>query len=121
MPPGERAIRGVDDSKQLTAAVREALAMRIRARAMRIGIGAASSREIDRINIYHAATLAMRRALVALGAVPDHLVVDGKPIKTLGTVHTAVVGGDGKCYSVACASILAKVTRDRLMTRLALR
>src|SRR6186713_2931468 len=64
MPPGERAIRGVDDSKELTAAVREVLATRIRARAVRIGLGAASSREIDRINIYHATTLAMRRALV---------------------------------------------------------
>lgn len=121
MPPDVRAIRGVDDSKQLTPAVREQLAVRIRERAVRIGIGAASSREIDRINILQATTLAMRRALVALGQAPDHLVVDGRAVKTLGTVHTAVVGGDAKCYSVACASILAKVARDRLMSRLALR
>jgi ribonuclease HII len=121
MPADVRAIRGVDDSKQLTAAVREQLAVRIRARALRIGIGAASSREIDRLNIYHATTLAMRRALAALGEAPDHLVLDGKPVRTLGHVHTAVVGGDAKCYSVACASILAKVARDRLMARLAIR
>ncbi|MCC6318349.1 MAG: ribonuclease HII [Gemmatimonadaceae bacterium] len=121
MPADVRAIRGVDDSKQLAPAVRETLARRIRERAVRIGLGAASPREIDRINIYHATTLAMRRALAALGVAPDHLVVDGRQIRTLGTTHTAVVGGDGKCYSVACASILAKVARDRLMTRLAAR
>lgn len=121
MPAGVRAIPGVDDSKQLGAAVREALAVKIRARALHLGLGAASPREIDRINIYQATVLAMRRALRALGTEPQHLVVDGKAIRTLGVTHTAVVGGDGKCYSIACASIVAKVVRDRLMTRLAAR
>ncbi|MGQ0649911.1 MAG: ribonuclease HII [Gemmatimonadaceae bacterium] len=119
MPAGMRAIRGVDDSKRLAPAVREELALRIRERAVKIAIGAASAREIDRVNIYNATTLAMRRALIALGVAIDHLVVDGRPIRTLGTTHTAVVGGDGKCYSVACASIIAKVMRDHLMTLLA--
>jgi ribonuclease HII len=121
MPAGERAIRGVDDSKRLTPDVRERLTAKIVARAVKVGLGAASAREIDELNIYHATTLAMRRALAALGVAPDHLVVDGKPIRTLGTEHTAVVGGDGRCYSVACASIVAKVTRDRLMARLGAR
>jgi ribonuclease HII len=119
MPPNVRAIAGVDDSKKLSASDREILARRIRERALALSIGAASAREIDRLNIYHATTLAMRRALVRLLPAPHHVIVDGRPIKALGVEHTAVVGGDGKCYAVACASILAKVTRDGLMRRLA--
>jgi len=119
MPPGRRAIAGVDDSKRLKAAQREQLALRIRDRALSVALGAASPREIDRLNIYHATTLAMRRALARLSVAPHHVVVDGRPIRTLGVAHTAVVGGDAKCYSVACASIVAKVVRDRLMHRLA--
>ena len=119
MPPDERAIAGVDDSKRLTAAQRERLAVRIRARALAYALGAASVREIDEVNIYKATVRAMRRALGRLRLMPDHLIVDGKPIRTLGVEHTAVVGGDGRCYSVACASIVAKVTRDRLMRALA--
>jgi ribonuclease HII len=121
MAPDARAIRGVDDSKRLPAELRERLAGRIRERALAIGIGAASVREIDTINIYHAAVLAMRRALGRLHPTPDHVLVDGNPIRTLGTEHTAVVGGDGCCHSIACASIIAKVTRDRLMRALAAR
>lgn len=121
MPAGERAIRGVDDSKVLDAAEREVLSRRIRERALHVGLGAASSREIDRVNILQATALAMRRAVVALGVAPHHLVVDGRPMNSLGLVHTAVVDGDAKCYSVACASIVAKVVRDLLMARLAVR
>jgi ribonuclease HII len=121
MPPDARAIRGVDDSKKLDGAEREKLAIRIRERALAIGLGAASVREIDRINIYHAAVLAMRRAIGRLGVAPNHVLVDGNPIRTLGVEHTGVVGGDACCHSIACASILAKVTRDRLMRALALR
>ena len=125
MPPDRRAIAGVNDSKQLDAATRVELAARIREQALAIGLGAASAREIDRINIYHATVLAMRRALARiperLGATPHHVLVDGKPLRTLGHVHTAVVKGDAKCYAIACASIIAKVTRDRLMTTLAQR
>jgi ribonuclease HII len=123
MPPDARAIGGVDDSKRLTAGERERLARLIRKRALAVAVGAASAREIDRLNIYHATVLAMRRALARLermlGARPDHVLLDGKPIRTLGVEHTAIVGGDGKVHAIACASIVAKVTRDRLMTALA--
>jgi ribonuclease HII len=121
MPPDVRAIAGVNDSKQLNARERERLAALIRARALGLAIGAASVREIDEFNIYKATVLAMRRALRRLPLRPDHLIVDGKPIRTLGVPHTAVVKGDARCYSVACASIVAKVTRDRLMHALARR
>ena len=125
MPPDRRAIAGVDDSKKLDAATRVVLAARIREQAFVVSLGAASAREIDRINIYHATVLAMRRALARvparLGYEPNHVLVDGKPLRTLGVVHTAVVKGDAKCYAIACASIVAKVTRDRLMQALAAR
>ena len=121
MPPDARAIAGVDDSKRLTCAARVRLAVRIRERALAIGVGAASVREIERINIYHATVLAMRRALARLSVRPDHVLVDGKTLRTLGVEHTAIVGGDARCYNIACASIVAKVTRDRLMERLAAR
>jgi ribonuclease HII len=118
MPPDARAIRGVDDSKALTALQRAKLAKLIFARALTVGVGAASVREIDRLNIYHASTLAMRRALTRLAVKPDHVLIDGKAIRTLSIPHTAVVRGDARCHSIACASIIAKVTRDRLMQRL---
>jgi ribonuclease HII len=121
MPPDVRAIPGVNDSKQLRAEERERLAVKIRERAVTFGIGAASVREIDRVNIYHATVIAMRRALARLSATPNHVLIDGKPIRTLEATHTAIVGGDDACYTIACASILAKVTRDRLMRRLASR
>jgi len=121
MPAGARAIAGVRDSKRLSRAGRERLAVLIRARAVSVSLGAASVAEIGRHNIYQATVLAMRRALARLGTAPDAVLVDGKPIKTLGVAHTAVVGGDALCYSVACASIVAKVTRDRLMRALAAR
>jgi ribonuclease HII len=121
MPADTRAIGGVDDSKMLTAAERVKLAVKIRERAVALGVGAASVREIDRVNIYHATVLAMRRALRRLGVTPAHVLVDGRPIRTLNVPHTAIVCGDRKCYSIACASIIAKVTRDRLMLALARR
>jgi len=121
MPPDVRAIPGVDDSKKLTADERRRLETRIRARAVSVGIGAASVHEIDRVNIYHATILAMRRALGRLTIAPHHVLVDGKPLRTLGREHTAIVGGDDACYTIACASIVAKVTRDRIMGALARR
>jgi ribonuclease HII len=121
MPPDRYALRGVDDSKKLVPPERERLARLIVARALAFGIGAASTVEIDRLNIYHATVLAMRRALSRLTLAPDHVLVDGLPIRTLGVPHTAVVAGDARCFNVACASIVAKVTRDRLMGRLARR
>ncbi len=121
MPPGRRAIAGVDDSKVLSPAVRERLALRIRQDAVAIGLGAASPREIDRYNILNATVLAMRRALARLGVTPDHVLVDGNRLRTLGVEHVNVIGGDARCFSIACASIVAKVTRDRLMVSLARR
>jgi ribonuclease HII len=119
MPPTERAIAGVDDSKCLTARERVRLARLIRRHAVAIGLGAASNREIDRLNIYHATTLAIKRALARLSTAPDHVLLDGRAIRSLGAPHTAIVGGDARCYSIACASIIAKVTRDRVMKALA--
>ena len=118
MPAGHRAIAGVDDSKRLTHDQRVRLAVKIRERAVAFAIGAASVREIDRINIYQASALAMQRALGRLKVAPDHVVIDGRSMRTLPIPHTAVVHGDARCFSIACASILAKVTRDLLMTRL---
>ena len=121
MPCDARAIRGVDDSKALRGGERDTLAGRIHERAVALAIGAASVREIDRLNIYHATVLAIRRAITRLAVVPDHVIIDGLTIRTLGIEHTAVVGGDARCHSIACASIVAKVTRDRLMRALARR
>src|SRR3954469_14387336 len=121
MPPDTRAIAGVDDSKRLTHDQRVRLAVKIRERAVAFSLGAASVREIDRINIYQASVLAMRRALGRLSVAPDHVVIDGRRMRTLPIPHTAVVHGDARCFSIACASIVAKVTRDLLMTRLAKR
>lgn len=121
MPVGVRAIPGVDDSKVLRPERREILAVRIRERAVAVALGAASVREIDRLNIARATTLAMRRALTRLATPFDVALVDGRPVRALGFEHVAVVDGDAKCYSVACASIVAKVARDRLMHALARR
>ena len=121
MPAETRAIAGVDDSKRLTHDQRVRLAVKIRERAIAFSLGAASVREIDRINIYQASVLAMRRALERLKVRPDYVVIDGRAMRTLPIPHTAVVHGDARCFSIACASILAKVTRDLLMTRLAVR
>src|SRR3954471_17655335 len=121
MPADTRAIAGVDDSKRLTHQQRVRLAVKIRERAVAYALGAASVREIDNINIYQASVLAMKRALGRLNVAPDHVVIDGKRMRTLPIPHTAVVHGDARCFSIACASILAKVTRDLLMTRLGVR
>ena len=121
MPPDARAIRGVADSKTLDPAERDRLSRMILRRALCVGLGAASVREIDALNIYQATALAMRRALRRLAITPDHVLIDGKPIRTLDIPHMAIVGGDATCYSIACASIVAKVTRDRLMALLARR
>ncbi len=122
MPLDRRAIAGVDDSKRLDAAARERLATRIRAEALALGLAAAPVAEIARYNILEATVRAMGRALdrVArqLGAEPGEILIDGKPLRTLGRPHRAIVQGDGRCYSIGCASIVAKVLRDRLMTRL---
>jgi ribonuclease HII len=123
MRPDCKRIPGVRDSKTLSAAQRERLALIIRRRAVAVGVGAASVAEIDRLNIYHATHLAMRRAVARLGSW-DHVLVDGLRIRGFEDEvgpYTAIVDGDARCYSIACASVVAKVVRDRLMTRLAAR
>jgi len=112
------ALRGVDDSKTLSAVRREELAARIHACAPGIGVGIVEVADIDRLNIYHAALEAMRRAVLALPLVPDQLVVDARHIPGITIPQLALVGGDARSYSVAAASIVAKVTRDRLMREL---
>lgn len=118
-PPHCKAIRGLRDSKLLPPAQRDRLALAVRARALAVGIGAASVREIDRLNIRRASILAMRRALLRLVVSPAHILVDGLPVPELGMPHDAIVDGDAHCHSIAAASVLAKTVRDRLMERLA--
>lgn len=116
-------ISGVRDSKTLSASQRETLAPEIRRRALAVGVGAASVAEIDRLNIYHATHLAMRRAIARLGG-HDHVLVDGLRIAGFEAdvgPYDAIVDGDAWVYSIACASVVAKVVRDRLMARLAVR
>ena len=143
-PPETRRINGIRDSKTLPREDRETLALRIRSRAIRLGVGAASCREIDRLNIRVASALAMRRAVVAalrlgtreLGSwgaregpfpqlpsslAPYALIIDGLPLPEIGYSHEALIDGDAHCYSIAAASIVAKTVRDRIMRCLASR
>jgi ribonuclease HII len=111
----------LDDSKKLTADQRLAAFTALRASAAEIGIGAASVTEILRLNILHASMLAMRRAVERLRMAPDLALVDGNYPPKLGCAVRCVVGGDALCLSIAAASIVAKVVRDRAMARLAMR
>ncbi|HXW84505.1 MAG TPA: ribonuclease HII [Candidatus Binataceae bacterium] len=114
----ETFIKGVHDSKQLTAERREELVVQIRERALAIGVGVGEVEEIDRVNIYWATVRASQRALAALVSVPDHVLVDGRGLPGLELPQTHIVGGDRKSFCIAAASIVAKVTRDRIMTEL---
>jgi ribonuclease HII len=136
-PPGARRINGIRDSKVLPPRDREELAERIRSRALRLGVGAASVREVDRLNIRVAGAMAMRRAVRAAlgvqgarepaphlaprlpGSLAPLILIDGLPLPELGYEHEALVDGDALCYSIAAASIIAKTVRDRLMRCLA--
>ena len=121
LPVGIRPIPHLNDSKVLSALQRAALDLVIRRVALAIGVGAASVHEVDRMNIRRASILAMRRALARLGVEPDHILVDGLPVPELDRPHEAIVDGDARCQSIAAASVIAKVVRDRLMERLGLR
>jgi ribonuclease HII len=116
--PAGITIPGIDDSKRLDARRREALFEQIRTHAHAVGVGAASTREIDRLNILRASHLAMQRAIARLGVCPGRIIVDGLPVPELGETHVAIVDADAKVHCVACASVIAKVLRDRLMQRL---
>jgi len=115
--PG-RALSGVADSKQLTRLARERMAEKIRRRALGIGVGLVEPDEIDRLNIYQAGLKAMRLAVCALPVEPDHVVVDARHIPGLEIPQTRYGHGDAFVYSIAAASIVAKVHRDDLMRRL---
>jgi ribonuclease HII len=106
--------RGIDDSKKLDLDTREAIYGRLQ-KVARIGVGMASVEEIDQINIYWARMLAMTRAVEALGFEPAWVLVDGNATPRWQRPSKAVVAGDAKCRSIAAASIVAKVTRDRIM------
>lgn len=106
--------RGIDDSKALPAAVREAVFGRLQ-KVARIGVGIATVEEIDTLNIYWARMLAMTRAVEALGFDPAMVLVDGNRCPRWERTSKAIVSGDAKCRSIAAASIIAKVTRDRIM------
>lgn len=106
---------GLDDSKRLTERQREVLAERIRLRARAWCLGAAEPREVDRLNILRATHLAMRRAVEGLSRLPDLLLVDGLSVPGLPLPQKAIVKGDALCFSIAAASVLAKVDRDARM------
>ena len=109
--------RGLDDSKKLPLPVRERLYDRLHEQA-RIGVGIASVEEIDRMNIFWARMLAMARAVDALGFDPVMVLVDGNRCPDWTRPSRAIVAGDARCRSIAAASVVAKVTRDRMMADL---
>ncbi len=114
----KRVPKGLDDSKKLTAAARAALEPQIMAKALAWGVGFASVEEIAELNILHATGLAMCRAIEAMAVQPVYALVDGNYRFKLPCAVTTVVGGDAKSKSIAAASILAKVARDRLMVEM---
>ena len=107
---------GLDDSKKLSAKKRAALYQLLTEDPLvRWSVALASAEEIDTLNILRATHLAMRRAVEGLGVTPDHCLIDGLPVRDFPLPHDAIVKGDGLSLSIAAASIIAKVTRDRMM------
>lgn len=118
LPKGFR-LKGLDDSKKiLDAEKRESLAEAIKRDAVAWAVGRAEVEEIDRINIYHAGLLAMRRAVEGLSVKPDHLLVDARTVPNCTVPQKGIIKGDALSLSIAAASILAKTTRDRWMAEL---
>lgn len=113
--PPNTELDGIDDSKQLDSERRTKLAARIREHATAIGVGSAEVGEIDRLNIYHAGLLAMRRAIEDLPSAPEHVLVDARIIPGVSIPQNSFNKGDGINFSIAAASIIAKTHRDRLM------
>ena len=114
----EKFPRGIDDSKKLTIETREAIYAKLQKQA-RCGVGICTVEEIDSLNIYWARMLAMIRAVEALGFEPAMVLVDGNRCPKWERPSVAIVAGDARCRSIAAASIVAKVTRDRMMARYA--
>jgi ribonuclease HII len=115
--PRDRRIYRIRDSKMLTEPEREALHDRVAGWCVAYGIGHASPQECDELGMSEAQRLAARRALDDLGVVPDRVLVDGRWDFVGGGISETVVNGDARCLAIAAASILAKVTRDRIMRR----
>ena len=115
---GVRDIAGVDDSKRLEPQVRATLAVEIRARASGVAVGIATVEEIDRLNIYHASLLAMRRAVEGLPRPPQHVLVDARTVPGIDMPQNAFNKGDGINFTIAAASIIAKTSRDAMMEQL---
>ena len=113
--PAYTLIPGVRDSKTLSARQRDALFEKIGQSAASMGIGIIDSEEIDKINILRATMKAMKQAVGQLEITPRHLLVDGNQLPDCSMEMTAVIRGDSRCFCIAAASIIAKVTRDRLM------
>lgn len=114
--PCDFACPGLDDSKKISATRREDLYLRLTENPDVVwAVATADREEIDRLNILRATHLAMRRAVEALAPLPDHCLIDGLPVRDFPLPHDAIVKGDGLSLSIAAASIIAKVTRDRLM------
>jgi ribonuclease HII len=114
LPPRVR-LPGVDDSKKLSARQREEVFSLLQKRVSAIGVGIVEAEEIDRLNIHRASLKAMEKSVAALPCPPDYLLIDGLFTLNLPLAQKAIVKGDQKCLSVAAASIVAKVTRDRIM------
>ncbi|MGR8918497.1 MAG: ribonuclease HII [Gammaproteobacteria bacterium] len=112
---GAASIPGLGDSKKKSAPQRESLFEAVQADALAIGVGLAEVAEIDRLNIHHATLLAMQRAVAALTRSPSLALVDGRFCPQLGCPAEAIVGGDASEPAISAASIVAKVTRDRIM------
>jgi ribonuclease HII len=117
LPVGQ-ALDGVRDSKQMTPEQRDEAFDRIHACALGVGVGIADTETIDRFNILRASHHAMREALTALPVRPDHALIDGRPVHPFPILQTALVKGDSRSVSIAAASVIAKVTRDRMMVAL---
>lgn len=113
-----RRINGLADSKVLTPLQRDKLYDRIREKALCCAVGSATVEEIDTLNIFHATMLAMKRAVEGLRLKPAKVLVDGNRLPRLDVLSEAIVGGDAKVKSISAASIIAKVTRDRLLAEL---
>ncbi len=113
--PRGRLVPGVNDSKKVSPKKRETLFDAIREEAVAVSVGIVDSETIDRINILRATLLAMRRAVLGMEHVPECVLVDALTIPGIKVRQVALVGGDENCHSIAAASIVAKVTRDRIM------
>lgn len=112
----EAELTGLNDSKKLSARVRNEIFVRLQSDPLiRIAVARVEADQIDRMNILEAARLAMRKAVLALPELPEYALIDGLPVPDFPVPSTAIVKGDARATSIAAASIVAKVTRDRLM------